>query len=190
VLAGLGERGLHEDVVHRDRGGQVGQRLVPAQVVGDAVEAFERLAEAPGQLTLGGFQGAADVGVAALHDLAHEAREEDRVSCLVDLLRGQEVLLLLLRRGVDVGREVVGDGVFAVEEQGVVPERGPALKIGPLVVPLVAVLREVDLGRAPVALLPALVQVLVRDPVNGGRRRGHVAPLASCCCPGLRLRVR
>src|ERR671920_806323 len=58
-----------------------------------------------------------------LHDLLHEAREEDGVARLVDLLRGEEVLLLLARRGVDVRREVVGHRVLAVEEQRVHPQR-------------------------------------------------------------------
>ena len=74
--------------------------------------------------------------VAALDDLVHEAVEEDRVARLVDLLGGEEVLLLLARGGVDERREVVGDGVLAVEEHRVVPQRGPALELGEALVPL------------------------------------------------------
>ena len=63
-------------------------------------------------------------------DLAHEAREQHRVARLVDLLGREEVLLLLARRGVDVGREVVGDRVLAVEEHRVGPQRAAALDLG------------------------------------------------------------
>jgi hypothetical protein len=105
VLAGLGERGLDDQVVEEDRLGQLGARAVPAQLVGHGVEPLEHHAEAPGQLGLGGLEGRADV-VAGLDDLAHEAPEEDGVASFVDLLRGQEVLLLLARGGVDVRGEV------------------------------------------------------------------------------------
>ena len=67
--------------------------------------------------------------VADAADLLHEALEEDRVAGLVDLLGGQEVLLLLQRGSVDVGGEVVGDRVLAPEEQAVVPHRRLALEL-------------------------------------------------------------
>ena len=51
---------------------------------------------------------------------------------LIDLLRRQEVLLLLLGRGVDVGGEIVGDRVLAVEEHGVRPQRGLPLDLAEL----------------------------------------------------------
>ena len=168
VLAGLREGGLDEQVVHHDRRGEVGDRAVLAQAVGDLVEVGEGLAEAPGQLGLGGGERSADA-LAALDDLAHEAAEEDCVASLVDLLGGEEVLLLLERGGVDVRREVVGDGVLAVEEHRVVPQRGAALEIGEGLVPVLAVLGEVELGGLPVPVLPPLVQVVVGDPVD---RRG------------------
>jgi hypothetical protein len=88
--------------------------------------------------------------------------EEDGVPRLVDLLRGEEVLLLLLRRRVDVGGEVVGHRVLAEEEHRVDPERRLALEVGERV-PALAVAGEVELVGAPVALLPALVEVLVGD---------------------------
>ncbi len=179
VLARLGERRLHEDVVHRDRGGQVGLRLVPPQRVGDPVEPLEGLAEAPGQLGLGGGECARVGAVAAADDLAHEAAEEHRVASLVDLLGGEEVLLLLERRGVDVGRQVVGDRVLAVEEQRVVPQGGLALELAPLLVPLDSILGEVDLRGAPVALLPPRVQVVVGDPVDCARDLRHPVLLRS-----------
>ena len=96
-------------------------------------------------------------------DLVHEALEEDRVARLVDLLGGQEVLLLLARRGVDERRQVVGDRVLAVEEHRVVPQRGAALVLGQHLMPLAPVLGEVDLRRAPVAALPARVEIGVGD---------------------------
>ena len=70
----------------------------------------------------------------------HEALEEDGVARLVDLLGGEEVLLLLARRGVDERREVVGDGVLAPEEQRVVPQRGLALVRAEDLLPLAPVL--------------------------------------------------
>src|SRR5205807_983579 len=100
-------------------------------------------------------------------DLAHEPLEEHRVADLVDLLGGQEVLLLLQRRRVDVGREVVGHRVLAPEEQGVVEQRGLALELAEVLAPLARVLGEVELGRTPVAALPARVEVVVGDGVGG-----------------------
>ena len=90
---------------------------------------------------------------------------------LVDLLRGEEVLLLLERRGVDVRRERVGDGVLAVEEQREDPHRAAALLGRHPLVPVDPVLREVDLGRAPVAPLPARVEVLRSDLLRRSRDR-------------------
>jgi hypothetical protein len=107
VLARLRERGLDHDVVERDALGELGARAIAAQLVGHLVEPLEHLPEAPGQLRVGGLERAR-VAVAVLHDLAHEAAEEHGVTRLVHLLRGQEVLLLLARRGVDVRRQVVG----------------------------------------------------------------------------------
>ena len=52
------------------------------------------------------------------------------------------------RRGVDVGGEVVRDGVLAPEEQAVVPQRRLALELGEVLAPLARVLGEVELGRA------------------------------------------
>ena len=188
MLAGLGERRLDHDVVERDRGGELG-RAVGAQLVGHRVEAVEDLAKAGRQLRLDRLQAACHRAVADPADLLHEALEEDRVAGLVDLLGGEEVLLLLQRRGVDVGGEVVGDGVLAPEEQAVVPQRGLALELGELLAPLARVLGEVELRRAPVAALPARVEVLVGDRVGrqvlvhrpGGVRRWLEGVLRSPC---------
>jgi hypothetical protein len=176
--------------VERHRRGQLRGRAVCAQLVGHAVEAVEDLAEAGRQLRLDRAQAAGHRAVADAADLLHEALEEDGVTRLVDLLGGEEVLLLLARGGVDVGGEVVGDGVLAPEEQAVVPQRGGALELGEVLAPLARVLGEVELRRRPVAALPARVQVLVGDRVGGqarhaggvshgraGHRRHRVAPL-------------
>ena len=69
-------------------------------------------------------------------------------------------------RGVDVGGEAVGDRVLAVEEHRVDPQRRLALDLGQRL-PALAVLAEVDVVGLPVALLPALVEVLVGDLVAG-----------------------
>ena len=45
VLAGLGERGLDDDVVERDRLGELGNRAVAPQLVGHALEPVEDLAK-------------------------------------------------------------------------------------------------------------------------------------------------
>ncbi len=55
---GLGERGLDDDVVERDRRGELGRRAVGAQLVGHPVEAVEDLAKAGRQLRLDRLQAA------------------------------------------------------------------------------------------------------------------------------------
>ena len=144
-----------------------GAGAVLAQLRGHAVKPLEDLYEARRELRPDRGKAAGGRSVADAADLLHEALEEDRVPGLVDLLGGQEVLLLLKRRGVDVGREVVGDGVLAPEEEGVVPDRGRALELGEALLPLLGVLAEVDVHRAPVAVLPAPVEILVGDRVCG-----------------------
>ncbi len=186
VLPGLCERGLDHHVVERDGRGQLRGRAVLAQLVGHRVEAVEDLAEAGAELRTDRLQPARDGAVADPADLLHEALEEDRVARLVDLLGRQEVLLLLARGGVDVGGEVVGDGVLAPEEQAVVPYGGLSLEVREVLAPLARVLGEVELGRLPVAALPARVQVLVGDRVRrqraeggaGGSRAGHLSPIS------------
>ena len=152
VLAGLRERRLDQQVVERDRGGEVRAGRPAAQFRAHRLEPAEHLAEAPGEPRLDRGEPRAGVGAADAGDLVHEAAEEDRVARLVDLLGGEEVLLLLERRGVDVGRQAVGDRVLAPEEEGVVPEGGLALEVREHLLPLAGVLGEVDLGGAPVAL--------------------------------------
>src|SRR3954451_21592433 len=89
------------------------------------------------------------------------------MTSLVDLLGCQEVLLLRMGRGVDVGGEVVGNRVLAVVEQRVVPDRRVPLLLGEDLAPVVLVLGEVELRCRPIAGLPALVQVAVGDLVGG-----------------------
>ncbi len=169
VLAGLSQRRLDHDVVERDRLGELGPRAVAAQLVGHLVQPPEHLAKSPGEPRP--RRGERRCGVAAgLRDLAHEAREQHRVTSLVDLLGGEEVLLFLARGRVDERRQVVGHRVLAVEEHRVRPQGGPALEVGERVAPVIAIGGEVDLAGAPVALLPALVQILVGDLVCGDRR--------------------
>ena len=175
VLAGLCERRLDDQVVHRDRGGEVGLRAVLPEAVGHLVEVLEGLPEAPREVGVGRVQRAVDV-LPALHDLLHEAAEEDGVARLVHLLGGQEVLLLLARGGVDERRQVVRHRVLAVEEHRVVPERGAALQVAELLVPLPAVFGEVDLRGAPVAFLPAAVEVVVGDALEHLKGLRHDAP--------------
>ena len=167
MLARLRERRLDHHVVERHGRRQLRGRAIAPQLVGHRVEPVEDLHEAPRELGLDRLQSARHGAVAEAADLVHEALEEDRVARLVDLLCREEVLLLLQRRRVDVGREVVGDRVLAPEEQGVVPQRGLALEVRQLLAPLARVLGEVETHRAPVALLPARVEILVGDQVGG-----------------------
>jgi hypothetical protein len=171
VLAGLGHARLDDEVVERHGLGELDLRAVLAQLVGHLVQAREHHPVAPGQLGERGVEGRLDAALAGADHLVHEAVEEDRVARLVDLLRGEEVRLLLERRRVDVRREVVGDRVLAVEEQRVQPQRAAPLLGRQLLVPVDDVLREVDLSRAPVPALPPCIKVLVADRVRCGRRR-------------------
>src|SRR5580692_3937499 len=102
---------------------------------------------------------------------------------LIDLLGGEEVLLLLPWRRVDVGGEVVRDRVLAPEEQAVVPQGSGALEVGEVLTPLACILGEVKRSGRPVAALPAGVEIFIRDRVSGqaaqagvrrvGTRRGR-----------------
>jgi hypothetical protein len=175
VLARLGQRRLDHEVIKRDRLRQLRPRVVAPELVGHPVQPLEHLPEAPRQSRPGRVQGGPDIGARA-RDLAHEPREQHGVPRLVDVLGGEEVLLLFARGRVNERRQVVGYRVLAVEEQGVRPQRAPALDLGELLLPLVTIKREVDLGGAPVALLPAGIQVGVRNLVGGDRRR-HPSPV-------------
>ena len=134
------------------------------------------------------LQRRARSSVAGPGDLAHEPGEQHRVAGLVDLLGGQEVLLLLARGGVDERGEVVGDRVLAVEEQRVGPQRARRSTLGEALAPMLAVRREVDLGGAPVALLPAGVQVGVGDLVGGSAGRSRPSAQRSSVLSGRRRR--
>src|SRR4029079_2363558 len=98
---------------------------------------------------------------------------------------GEEVGLLLSRRGGDVGGKGVGDAVLAVEEHRVDPHRRSALDLGEPV-PALAVAGEVDVVGAPVALLPELVKVLVCDVLHQALRRDAHLALFSFWCPAPR----
>src|SRR5581483_11918953 len=126
------------------------------------------VAVAPAVVAAGVLEGVGDAAVHA-RDLLEEAVEEDGVARLVHLLGGEEILLLLARGRLDVGREVVGDRVLAVEEHRVGPERRAPLDVGERL-PALAVLGEVERGGAPVRLLPALVEVLVADRLDAHAR--------------------
>ena len=119
VLARLGERPLDDDVVERQRLGELARRAIGAQLGGHGVEPPEELAMTPGELGESRAEPAREAAVADADDLVQEAVKEDGVARFVDLLRREEVLLLLERRRIDVRREVVGDRVLAVEEQRV-----------------------------------------------------------------------
>ena len=167
MLAGLRERGFNQDVVERDCACELMRRLVGAQCHAHILKPLEDHLVAPAELACCGVHAAGDAAVAKAYDLIHEAVEENAVARLVNLLRRDEVLLLLKRGGVDVGREAVGDSVLTVEEERKEPHRRAALSVGHLLFPVDLVLAEVDLGCRPVAALPALVEVGVADVVGG-----------------------
>ena len=114
-MARLGHGRLDDQVVEGDRLRELRQRAVAAQLVGHLVEPVEHLPVAPAEVLFCEGERGGDVVAGADH-LAEEAVEEDGVAGLVDLLGGEEVLLFFLGRRVDVGGEVVGDGVLAEEE--------------------------------------------------------------------------
>jgi hypothetical protein len=97
VLGGLGERGLHHQVVERHRPGELQRAGVGPQLAGHPVQPAEDLAVAPGELPGGGLQRAGHRGRPHAGHLGHEAVEEDAVARLVGLLGGQHVGLLLAR---------------------------------------------------------------------------------------------
>ena len=99
------------------------------ELVDHPLEPPEDVPVAPAELRQGGLEAGGDVALDA-DDLLEEAVEEDGVAGLVDLLGGEEVLLLLFRGGLDVGGEAVGDCVLAVEEHRVDPHGGLPLDLG------------------------------------------------------------
>ncbi len=183
VLARLGQRRLDHDVVERHRRARAGPGSGRARSSSAIVSRRSKILRKPTrQLRLDRVQAARHRAVADAAHLLHEALEEHRVARLVDLLGGEEVLLLLARRRVDVRGQVVRDRVLAPEEQAVVPQRRLALELREVLAPLARVLGEVQLRRLPVAALPARVQVLVGDRVR--RQAGHVRGVDGCggCC--------
>jgi hypothetical protein len=161
MLAGLRERRFDDHVVERDRLGELRQGAVLAQLLRHPVEAVEDAPVSPAQLRQGVGESGGD-RVAGADHLLEEAVEKDRMARLVHLLGGEEVLLFFRRGGVDVGGEVVGDRVLAVEEHRVDPEAGALLHLVERL-PAGPVRGEVERRGAPVALLPAPVEVLVGD---------------------------
>ena len=95
VLARLGQRAFDHQVVERHRLGVLRQRAVGPEFVGHAVQSVEHPAVAPAELRQGRLERRGDV-VSGPEHFFEEPVEVDRVAGLVDLLRGQEVGLLLV----------------------------------------------------------------------------------------------
>src|SRR5581483_5224715 len=140
--AGLGQGGLDHQVVERDRLRELGPGPVAAKLGGYPVKRSEYMPKSPGQVLIGSRQSGGVGARVHVGNLSHETGEQDRVPCFIGLLGGQEILLLLLGRGVDEGREVVGYGVLAVEEHRVGPEGGAPLELVEVALPLLSVDRE------------------------------------------------
>ncbi len=82
-------------------------------------------------------------GAVDAEDLLVEAVEVLRVARLVDLLGGQERLFALALVGHHQARELRRDALLADEERRQVP-REPATQVGVHLLPVAAVLRQVD----------------------------------------------
>ena len=137
-------------------------------------------------------------------DLAVEAVEEGDVARLVGDLRGEEDAHVLARRGAHHRPELGGHALLADEERRQpVHARVALLGVDPLV-PVDAVLREVDVLDRPLLALPQRVELAVGEQVRlaaigaleqrrvargaevdavgaGGGGVGHGGPLSSCC---------
>src|SRR5438270_4781084 len=117
------------------------------------------------------------------YGLVLKARVELHVTCLVDLLRGQERRLLLAVEGADEARELGRDPLLRDHQRSEHErhERGVRDRL-----PLLPVAREVDSPRRPLAFLPVPVQRLrveqmdfARHVVIGFRARMIAAPACS-----------
>ncbi len=143
-LAGERERALDDHVVERH---EVDLRLDVARAFDEAPtpvdeHAVEHLDERRIQIGARPVEAILEGAVDA-EDLLVEAVEVLRVARLVDLLGGQERLFALALVGHHQARELRRDALLADEERRQVP-REPATQVGVHLLPVAAVLRQVD----------------------------------------------
>ena len=112
-------------------------------------------------------------------DLGVEAVEERDVARLVGDLRAEEDPHLLVGRGAHDRPELGGDALLADEERAEPAQALEALLIVEALVPVDAVLREVEVLRGPLLALPQLVELAVAEQLEaallGGGADGGVA---------------
>ena len=168
VLAGEGEHPLDDHVVERDR---LHQHLEVLGVAGEAVDpALEHLVE---ELVELGIYVLARLGQAALKGVrledAHlvvEAVEETHVARFVGDLRAEEDAHLLGGGRAHHRAELLGHLLLADEERRQPVHALVALVLGYALVPVDAVLREVDVLGRPLLALPEVVELLVAEQVD------------------------
>src|SRR6185503_17003563 len=120
---------------------------------------IEQLDERVAHVAARQLEPAGDGRVAVSRHLAIPTVEELHVPRLVDLLRGEERLLLLILVGHDEPGELRRYALLADEERREPPQAFLAIGLGELR-PVVRVLAQVDLLRGPLLALPELVELL------------------------------
>src|SRR5205085_4257147 len=94
-------------------------------------------------------------------DLGEEAVEERDVACLVGDLRREEDPRVLAGRGPHHRSELAGDALLAEEEPAQPHALGAATVAREALVPVDAVLREVEVGDAPLLALPEVEELAI-----------------------------
>src|SRR5438093_5761499 len=163
VLAGQGERALDDHVVQRDR---LDQALVVLGLDGQAVDALvqdlvEEHLEVVVEVLGGGLKALAQPLGLVDADLAVEAVEERDVARLVGDLRRQEDPHVLIGDRAHERAQLGGDALLADEEGAQAGHSLEALLGVDALVPVDAVLREVEVLRRPLLALPELVELAV-----------------------------
>ena len=162
VLPGKRQGPLDDHVVERDR---LDEGLRVLGLGGEAVDAVaehavEQLGERVGEVPLERAEPLGHaVGAVEHAHLGEEAVEELDVAGLVGDLRGEEDALLLGRARPHDRAELVGDPLLSREEGGKAEQALDLLVVGDALVPVDAVLAEVDVLGRPLLALPELVQL-------------------------------
>src|SRR5438093_7623 len=163
LQAGQGERALDDHVVQRDR---LDQALVVLGLDGQAVDALvqdlvEEHLEVVVEVLGGGLKALAQPLGLVDADLAVEAVEERDVARLVGDLRRQEDPHVLIGDRAHERAQLGGDALLADEEGAQAGHSLEALLGVDALVPVDAVLREVEVLRRPLLALPELVELAV-----------------------------
>ena len=181
---GQGEHSLDDHVVERHGLDQRHQVLgLAREVVDSALEHLvEQLVELRVDVRAGLGQPVLEVGGLEHADLVVEAVEEAHVAGLVGDLRAEEDAHLLARRGAHHRAELLGDLLLADEERRQPVHALEALLLRDALVPVDAVLGEVDVLRRPLLAFPEVVELLVAEQM-------HLAPIGGFQQPGIAGRL-